>query len=77
MYNNDFFFQNTALMAALTGFPNLEKQNKDELETVMNGYDNVSKEQVMKHLSEFDSKEELEHYVHNLAIRNKEIHKWE
>ena len=77
MYNNDFFFQNTALMAALTGFPNLEKQKKDNLEEVMNQYDNVSKEQVMKHMSEFDSKEELERYIHNMAIRNNDIHKWE
>ncbi len=77
MYNNDFFFQNTALMAALTGFPNLEKQRKDNLEELMNQYDNISKEQVVKHMSEFDSKEELERYTHNLAIHNKDIRKWE
>lgn len=77
MFNNDFFFQNTALMAALTGFPNLDKKKGEELEEVLNSYDDVSREQIEKHLSEFSSKEELEHYVHNLAIRNKDIDKWE
>lgn len=77
MFNNDFYFQNTALMAALTDFYNLDHQDESTLDEVLKAYDNVSKEQVLKHLSEFDSREELEHYVHNLAVRNKEIHKWE
>lgn len=77
MFNNDFFFQNTALMAALTGFPNLDKKKRDELDQVLNSYDDVSREQIEKHLSEFNSKEEMEHYVHDLAVRNRDIDKWE
>ena len=77
MYNNDFFFQNTALMAALTGFTNLKHTPSDELDELLNGYDHVSREQIERHLEEFASKEELERYVHNLAIRNHDIQKWE
>ncbi len=71
MFNNDFFFQNTALMAALTGFPNLHDDAEEHVDEVLNEYDNVSKEQVMKHMSEFNSREEMEHYVDHLAMRNK------
>lgn len=77
MFSNDFYFQNTALMAALTGFPNLKNTPNDKVDEVLNAYDNVSKEQIMKHYDEFDSHEEMEHYAHNLAIRNREIHDWE
>lgn len=77
MLNSEFFFQNTPFMAALAGYMNDEESKEEVLDELLNGYDNVSKEQVLKHISEFDSKEEMEHYVHNLAIRNKEINKWE
>ncbi len=77
MFNNDFLFQNTALMAAFTGFPNLKNTPNDKVDKVLNAYDDVSKEQIMQHYDEFDSKEEMEHYAHNLAIRNREIHNWE
>lgn len=77
MDNYNLFYQNTALMAAANAFLDTEKQNRDMLDDVLNGYDDVSREQIEAHLSKFSSKEELEHYVHNLAIRNKDIHKWE
>lgn len=77
MYSNDFFFQNTALMAALTGFPNLKNTTSDQLDKLLSGYNRVSKEQIEQHLNEFASKEELERYVHNLAIRNHDIQRWE
>lgn len=77
MYSNDFFFQNTALMAALTGFPNLKNTTSDQLDKLLSGYNCVSKEQIEQHLNEFASKEELERYVHNLAIRNLDIQRWE
>lgn len=77
MLNNEYYFQNTPFMAALAGYARHDDPKKEALNELMNGYDNVSKEQVEKHLSEFQSREEMEHYIHNLAIRNKEINKWE
>lgn len=77
MLNNEYYFQNTPFMAALAGYVGDDPPKEQALDEVLNGYDNVSKEQVLKHLSEFQSREELEHYVHNLAIRNREIDKWE
>lgn len=77
MLNSEFIFHNTPFLAALTGYMNDDDRKEAALNEVLNGYDNVSKEQVLKHMSEFNSREEMEHYVHNLAIRSKEINKWE
>lgn len=77
MLNNGYYFHNTPFMAALAGYENEEERREEALDEVLSGYDNVSKEQVLKHMAEFNSREEMEHYVHNLAIRNKEINKWE
>ncbi len=75
--NNDFYFQNTPFVVALAGSARHDDPKEAALEELMNCYDNVSKDQVEKHLSEFQSREEMEHYIRNLAIRNKEIDKWE
>jgi hypothetical protein len=64
-------------MAAFTHFPNLKDTPDDRVDHVLAAYDNVSKEQIMKHYEEFDSQEEMEHYAHNLAVLNQEIHEWE
>lgn len=77
MLNNEFYFQNTPFIAALAGYVGENNEKEAVLDEILSGYDNVSKEQVLKHMSEFQSREEMEHYVHNLAIRNKEIDKWE
>lgn len=77
MFDNNFFFQNTALMAAFTGFPNLRNNPETRLDEILKGYDNVSKEQILKHLSEFNSKEELERYIHRLAVHSHAIESWQ
>ncbi len=77
MFQNDFFFQNTALMAALTGFPNLKNRDSDILDELLQGYDNVSRERIEHHMSEFNCREELERYIHQMSVNNKERHEWE
>lgn len=77
MFDNDFLFQNTALMAAFTGFPNLKRSPEMMLDEILKGYDNISKEQILKHVSEFSSREEMERYVHRLAVHSHTIEKWQ
>ncbi len=77
MFDNNFFFQNTALMAALTGFPNLKQGPETVLDEILKGYDDVSREQILKHMSEFSSREEMERYIHRLAVHSHAIEKWQ
>lgn len=77
MFDNNFFFQNTALMAAFTGFPNLKKNSETRLDEILKGYDNVSKERVLKHMPEFASGEEMERYIHRLAVKSHDIERWQ
>ena len=77
MFDNDFLFQNTSLMAAFTGFPNLKQSPEMMLDEILKGYDNISKEQILKHVSEFSSREEMERYVHRLAVHSHAIEKWQ
>lgn len=77
MFENEFYFRNVALIAALSELPNHKNTPDSRVDNIMNAYDNVSKEQVMQHYNEFASQEEMEHYVHNLAIANHEIKPWE
>ena len=47
------------------------------LDEILKGYDNISKEQILKHVSEFSSREEMERYVHRLAVHSHAIEKWQ
>lgn len=77
MFGSEFLLRNTAVPAAMTSFPNLKKDENHKIDNVMECYDQVPKDLVEKHYNEFASKEEMEHYVHELAIVNHEIKPWE
>ncbi len=76
MDSNDFFVRNATLLALVESEDH--PQSKEEiLDEILASYDHVNKEQVLKHMDEFSSREEIEHYVHSLAVHNNDRPEWE
>lgn len=76
MDSNDFFVRNATLMALVESEDH--PQSKEEIiDAILTSYDHVNKEQVMKHIDEFNSREEIEHYVHALAVHDHDRPEWE
>lgn len=76
MDSNDFFVRNATLLALVESEDH--PQSKEEMvDDILSSYDNVNKDQIMRHMEEFSSKEELEHYVHSLAVHDKDRQEWE
>ena len=76
MQSNDFYYRNTALWALTDGARNVET-SEDKVDEVLSAYDSVDKQRLLKHYDTFASREEMEHYVHQMAERNHEIKSWE